>query len=349
MPMMMMMMCGDGSSDDGSSDDDVPPPIRRPRARAVPVGRQARPRAQAQSARPQPQPRQWTNDLVNPTRGRPTLVSLIVNTRLSCQHSNFLLCFSPTISCAISIDNESDNTDKTLRTWKVQRVLDYLVKRFRDAYTPRRELSVDETMLKFKGRLNIKQYAKIKPVKWGIKLFTLAESITGYVLDFLPYTGRRADTIYSKTTQTVLDVSRHYLHLGHHIFFDNYYMSVELMRVLFEKKSLCCGTVNANRVGLPGDMKKKCAAVKHLNRGSSLKRMNSDILAVTWMDTCAVNLLCNIPDCLGDDEVQRRDKRTGAELTISRPLAIALYNSYMGGVDLSDQRVSTYNRRSSPQ
>ena len=113
------------------------------------------------------------------------------------------------------VDNEGADTDKTLKTWKVQKLLDYLVKRYRDVYTPRRELSVDETMLKFKGRLSIKQYIKIKPVKWGIKLFTLAESTTGYVLDLLPYTGKRAETAMSKTAQTVLDVSRHFLNIGH--------------------------------------------------------------------------------------------------------------------------------------
>ena len=57
-----------------------------------------------------------------------------------------------------------------------------------------------------------------------------------------------------------------------------------------------------------------------------------------------MNLLCNLPGCLGDADVQRRDKRGGAEITVSRPCAIQLYNSFMGGVDLSDQRVSTYRR-----
>ena len=46
------------------------------------------------------------------------------------------------------VDNEGADTDKTLKTWKVQKLLDYLVKRYRDVYTPRRELSVDETMFK---------------------------------------------------------------------------------------------------------------------------------------------------------------------------------------------------------
>ena len=242
------------------------------------------------------------------------------------------------------VDNEGADTDKMLKTWKVQKLLDYLVKRYRDVYTPRRKPSVDETMLKFKGRLSIKQYIKIKPAKWGIKLFTLAESTTGYVLDLLPYTGKRAETAMSKTAQTVLDVSRHFLNLGHHFFFDNYYTSIELLHALAAKNSLCCDTVNANRVGLPSDMKKTCAAVKKLKLGENVKRMSGVVLAVTWMDTRAVNLLCNIPGCLGDADVQRRDKRTGAEITISRPKAIELYNSFMCGVDLSDQRVATYRR-----
>ena len=84
----------------------------------------------------------------------------------------------------------------------------------------------------------------------------MAESTTGYVLDLLPYTGKGAKTAMSKTAQTVLDVSRHFLNHGHHFFFDNYCMSIKLTHALAAKNSLCCGTVNANRVGLPSDMKK---------------------------------------------------------------------------------------------
>ena len=84
--------------------------------------------------------------------------------------------------------------------------------------------------------------------------------------------------------------------------------------------------------------------MKKLKRGESLKRMKGRKLAVTCVDTRAVNLLCNLPGCLGDADVQRRDKRGGAEITVNVPCVIKLYNSFMGGVDLSDQRVSTYRR-----
>ena len=73
--------------------------------------------------------------------------------------------------------------------------------------------------------------------------------------------------------------------------------------------------------------------------------MKGRMLAVTWKDTRVVNLLCNVPGCLGDADVRRRDKKNGGvEITVSRPRAIEMYNDFMGGVDLSDQRVSTYRR-----
>lgn len=115
-------------------------------------------------------------------------------------------------------------------------------------------MRIDKTMHKFKGPLSIKQYVKIKPVKWGIKLFTLAEAKTGYV-NILPYASRREDTDVGKTTQTVL-YCQNYLHKGYWVYMDNYYTSVELTEKLVEKWTLSCGKVNSNRFGLPADMKR---------------------------------------------------------------------------------------------
>ncbi|KAK2143563.1 hypothetical protein LSH36_831g00039 [Paralvinella palmiformis] len=238
------------------------------------------------------------------------------------------------------VNNEDSSINKENKLWKVQNILDYINKRFRAAYHPRRELSIDETMLKFKGRLGIKQYIKSKPVKWGIKLFTIVESHTGYVLNLLR---KRVKTVVSKTTQIVLDVGKHYLNKGHRFFTDNYYTSIELMTKLEEENTLSCGTVNQNRSGLPKDAKKTCAVVKSLKRGDSLKRMKGRMLAVTWRDTRIVNVLCNVPGYLGDGAVRRRDRK-GAQIIINRPSAIELYNTFMGGVDLSNQRVSSYRR-----
>ena len=156
------------------------------------------------------------------------------------------------------VNNEDLSIDTTFKTYKIQYLIDYLCKRFRAVYVPKCELSIDETMLKAKGRFQYKQYIKIKPIKWGIKLFTVAESTTGYVLNVLPYTGKRCVTNYGKTTQTVLDVAKDFLMKGHKFFLDNYYMSLELMKVLAQMNTLCCWTVNSSRVGLSRHEKELC-------------------------------------------------------------------------------------------
>lgn len=225
-------------------------------------------------------------------------------------------------------------------------MLDYVNKRFQKVYYPEREIALDETMLKFKGRLNIKQYINNKPIKWGLKLFTLAESSSGYILHVIPYAGKRPETAVGKTVQTVLDLCAPYYHRGHWVFMDNYYMSPQTLEQLDTKGLHSCGTVQCNRKGLPKDMSKNSANVKKLKRGESLKRMKGNMLAVTWKDTRVVNVLSNLPkdDCLGDTQTDRRTKKDGELITIPKPNIIQTYNQHMGGVDLSDQRIATYRR-----
>ena len=64
-----------------------------------------------------------------------------------------------------------------------------------------------------------------------------------------------------KTTQTVLDVGKHYLNKGHRYFTDNYYTSVELMTKLQAKN-------NSNQV-----RHEDVAVMKTRKRGESLNRM----------------------------------------------------------------------------
>ena len=61
----------------------------------------------------------------------------------------------------------------------------------KELYIPHQNVSVDERMVKSKGRSGIRQYIKNKPVKFGIKIWVLAESKTGYTVDFDIYTGAK--------------------------------------------------------------------------------------------------------------------------------------------------------------
>ena len=58
-----------------------------------------------------------------------------------------------------------------------------------ECFAPSRDLSIDEAMIRFDGRLAWKQYMPKKPVKWGMKLWCLCDANTGYCLEFSLYTG----------------------------------------------------------------------------------------------------------------------------------------------------------------
>ncbi|XP_078730671.1 uncharacterized protein LOC144945910 isoform X2 [Lampetra fluviatilis] len=76
--------------------------------------------------------------------------------------------------------------------YKVRNVVEEVRANFSRHYSPRRELSVDEGMIPFKGRLFFKQHMPAKPTKWGVKVWELCEAQTGYCLNFDIYTGRSA-------------------------------------------------------------------------------------------------------------------------------------------------------------
>ena len=77
--------------------------------------------------------------------------------------------------------------------YKIRPFMDNLIRNFQHSYIPGRELSLDESMIGFKGRLGFVQYMPKKPTKWGLKAFVLADGVTGYALNWKLYTGGWVD------------------------------------------------------------------------------------------------------------------------------------------------------------
>ena len=77
------------------------------------------------------------------------------------------------------------------KLFKVRPVLDRVVQCCKMELRRQRDLSVDEAIVK--GRLGMKQYMPMKPVKRGIKVWVCAEASSGFVCDFQVYTGKRQD------------------------------------------------------------------------------------------------------------------------------------------------------------
>ena len=55
-------------------------------------------------------------------------------------------------------------------------------------FQPDEHISIDERMVQNKWIYGLRQYMKDKPTKWGMKLWVVADAVTGYTYDFEVYT-----------------------------------------------------------------------------------------------------------------------------------------------------------------
>ena len=67
------------------------------------------------------------------------------------------------------------------RSAKIKPIHAYLVDRWQSLLTNECDISVDEALLLWKGRLSWKQFIRMKRARFGIISFALAEASTGYV------------------------------------------------------------------------------------------------------------------------------------------------------------------------
>ena len=84
-------------------------------------------------------------------------------------------------------DPENEDPMDSLR--KLRFFLEYLVTRFKENYIPAVHLAIDEHLSLWKGRLSFRIYIPTKRERYGVKIFMLCESKTGYLLNFIIYTG----------------------------------------------------------------------------------------------------------------------------------------------------------------
>lgn len=191
---------------------------------------------------------------------------------------------------------------------KIQPLIDIVEPRCEEVYSPQQKLSIDEAMIKFKGRIYFRQYLPAKPIKWGIKQFCLCESSTGYRLKNIIYTGKYNAQVdvagFSTTEKVVIDLLDGFENKGHIVYTDNFYSSPNLFLYLQSIGIGACGTVRATRKLMPEALKPRNLI---LRRGMDPVFMrHNNLVAVTWHDTNRVSLISTI----SNNDVIDKDIRT---------------------------------------
>jgi hypothetical protein len=221
--------------------------------------------------------------------------------------------------------------------FKIRTLVDLIRPLSSAIYIPERELSVDESMKKFTGRIYFRQYMPNKPTRWGIKLWSICESRTGYLLDWDVYTGKDNNPVApgcGLAHNVVLKLVKDYENLGHIIYMDNFYSSPELFDALKSKNTGACGTVRLNRKNLPPAMK----TLKLKKGDDPVFFCKNEMLACSWHDTARVNFLSTVDQTTSTEKTIRSKHSATGHRVIQKPDVASNYNQYMGGVDLFDQK-----------
>ena len=227
---------------------------------------------------------------------------------------------------------------------KLRWLIEYLNKAFSQMYTTYGSVTIDESMVKFKGRLSFRQYLPSKPIKWGMKMWSLAESTNGYLHQFQIYTGKEGVQEKRLSHRVVTDLMKNMQDQNICVYMDNFYTGIELLKELKIRGIYACGIVRANRKGLPTELlPKKLKLARHEYRVAQL----DDMSFCHWMDTKPVMILSNIHDPAAVGIVNRRSGHIEQRQVIV-PHMLQEYQDNMRGVDLLDQMVAYYliNHRS---
>ena len=214
---------------------------------------------------------------------------------------------------------------------------------YRQNYEPSGQLSVDESLQPFKGRLVYKQYIPSKPKKWGMKFWVLCDAETGFCLNWNQYVGHEGNggVRESLSERVVKDLVEPYYGSERTIYMDNYYSSVPLYRHLADHDLGACGTVRPNRRGLPEDVRRGSLRLTSEDPPVFFTQ-GEELMVVTWQDTKRVNVMSTVHDNDVQEKRVRSRHHEGGHRTLLKPKVVSAYNKYMNGVDKLDQRVNNY-------
>ena len=95
-----------------------------------------------------------------------------------------------------------------------------------------------------------------KPIKRGIKVWVLGDSLNGYFSRLEIYTGKKGNTVeHGLGGRVVKDLTTNFQHKWHRVYIDNYFNSKSLLCDLEKHGIYCCGTIRSDRKGFPAQLK----------------------------------------------------------------------------------------------
>lgn len=116
------------------------------------------------------------------------------------------------------------------------------------------DIAINESLMKYKGRLCYKTFNLSKRARLDIKSYKLCELKSGCCYNFKICTGsdkvNSSDSAFESVIKVLL---QSVLYKGHFLYLDNWYSSSKLFKTLINSKTNVVGIVCSNRKNMPKD------------------------------------------------------------------------------------------------
>ncbi|CAG9312798.1 unnamed protein product [Blepharisma stoltei] len=138
------------------------------------------------------------------------------------------------------------------RLSKLSPIAEILCQNCKRNYELGREISIDESIIKYKGHHISKQYISTKPIKMRIQGICIVRfKKTRYLWNYEIYPGKSAKIENNIAKAVTLRLIEELRSNWHHIYCGDWYSSPELFRILTNQGFGATGAVRKNRKGLP--------------------------------------------------------------------------------------------------
>ena len=222
-----------------------------------------------------------------------------------------------------NVINKIDEMDK------VYYLLEFLKQKWNIYKPPKQCLTVDESIISFKGKILFKEMQKRKKNKWAMKCWILVDSVSSYVHNIQVYTRQLAGSNNNLAETVVLELSEN-LPAGTKLFFDFAFTSVSLLESLAERRIAAIGMLHLCKQGVT-----KKFYSEHLKenetscyRHKEFKNLN----VVTWKERKKMCCMTNSLDIL---KIQNKPKSKKIDL-------LPNYNKYLHGINRIDHLTAFY-------
>jgi hypothetical protein len=224
------------------------------------------------------------------------------------------------------------------KLFKVRPFLDRVTKKLTDVYQPSREITLDETMISTKSRIDFLVFLKGKPHPWGIKVVAVCEASTGYLCHPLIFTGKKHMSV--STVELSWNALSPFLDKHHVVVCDRFYTSVVLFERLLQRSTYAVGTILPSRAKFPSSLPDLAS---DLRRGESVSLVRDQrFVATAWHDSKVVFGLSTAHSA-HDNAVVSRRRKGDSTLILHCPDLLAFYNETKSGVDRFNAMMAAYH------